>query len=75
MAGYDLTTNRLYGHVVKKKDRTAFLAFCRYLRTLHPPQVRIAIVLDNFGSPPRSVGVIGRVGVGSGLLGRGGTGR
>lgn len=48
MAGYDLSTNRLYGHVVKKKDRTAFLAFCRYLRSLHPPDVRIAIVLDNF---------------------------
>jgi hypothetical protein len=48
MAGYDLATNRLYGHVVKKKGRTAFLAFCRYLRTLHPPGVRIAVVLDNF---------------------------
>jgi transposase len=48
MAGYDLSTDRLYGHVVKKKDRTAFLAFCRYLRSLHPPHVRIAIVLDNF---------------------------
>ena len=48
MSGYDLSTDRLYGHVVKKKDRTAFLAFCRYLRSLHPPEVRIAIVLDNF---------------------------
>ena len=48
MAGYDLSTDRLYGHVVTNKDRTAFLAFCRYLRSLHPPEVRIAIVLDNF---------------------------
>ncbi len=48
MAGYDLSTDRLYGHVVKKKGRTAFLAFVRYLRSLHPPEVRIAIVLDNF---------------------------
>ncbi len=48
MAGYDLSTDRLYGHVVNKKGRTAFLAFCRYLRSLHPPDVRIAIVLDNF---------------------------
>lgn len=48
MAGYDLATDRLYGHVVKKKDRTAFLRFVRYLRSLHPPEVRIAIVLDNF---------------------------
>ncbi len=53
MAGYDLSTDRLYGHVVARKDRTAFLAFCRYLRSLHPPEVRIAIVLDNF-SPHRS---------------------
>jgi len=50
MAGYDLSTDRLYGHVVKRKGRTEFLAFCRYLRSLHPPQVRIAIVLDNFSA-------------------------
>jgi transposase len=61
MAGYDLSTDRLYGHVVKKKDRTAFLAFCRYLRSLHPPQVRIAIVLDNF-SPHLSTKTDQRVG-------------
>jgi hypothetical protein len=36
MAGYDLSTDRLYGHVVKTKDRTAFLTFVRYLRSLHP---------------------------------------
>ncbi len=48
MAGYDLSTDRLYGHVTTKKGRTEFLAFMRYLRTLHPPKVRIAIVLDNF---------------------------
>ena len=48
MSGYDLSTDRLYGHVVKRKDRTAFLAFARYLRSLHPAEVRIGIVLDNF---------------------------
>jgi transposase len=48
MGGYDLSTDRLYGHVVKTKDRTAFLTFVRYLRSLHPTEVRIAIVLDNF---------------------------
>jgi transposase len=48
MAGYDLSTDRLYGHVTTKKGRTEFLAFMRYLRSLHPPRVRIAIVLDNF---------------------------
>jgi transposase len=48
LAAYDLSTDKLYGHVKSKKGRTDFLAFCRYIRTLHPPQVRIAIVLDNF---------------------------
>jgi len=43
MAGYDLSTDRLYGHVVPRKSRTEFLAFLRYL---HAPEVRIAIVLD-----------------------------
>ena len=61
MAGYDLSTDRLYGHVVKRKDRTAFLAFCRYLRSLHPSEVRIAIVLDNF-SPHLSTKKDQRVG-------------
>jgi transposase len=48
MAGYDLSKDRLYGHVATRKGRTEFLAFCRYLRSLYPPEVRIAIVLDNF---------------------------
>lgn len=56
MAGYDLSTDRLFGHVVKKKGRTAFLAFVKYLRSLHTPEVRIAIVLDNF-SPDLSTNV------------------
>ena len=62
MAGYDLSTDRLYGHVVTKKHRTAFLAFCRHLRSLHPPHVRIVIVLDNF-SPHLSTRTDTRVGV------------
>ena len=61
LAGYDLSTDRLYGHVVKRKGRTEFLAFCRYLRSLHPPEVRIAIVLDNF-SPHLSTATDSRVG-------------
>ena len=61
MAGYDLSTDRLYGHVVKRKGRTEFLAFARYLRSLHPPEVRIAIVLDNF-SPHLSTTTDSRVG-------------
>jgi len=35
--------------------------FCRYLRSLHPPQVRIAIVCDNF-SPHLSTRKDKRVG-------------
>jgi transposase len=61
IAGYDLSTDRLYGHVTVRKGRTEFLAFCRYLRSLHPPSVRIAIVLDNF-SPHRSTKKDQRVG-------------
>ena len=48
MAAYDLTQDKIYGHIKTKKDRRTFLEFCRYLRSLHPPDVRIAIVLDNF---------------------------
>jgi len=48
LAAYDLSTDRLYGHVKVRKGRTEFLVFCRYIRSLHPPEVRIAIVLDNF---------------------------
>ena len=48
LAGYDLSRDRLYGHVKTHKGRVEFLAFCRYLRSLYPPEVRIAIVLDNF---------------------------
>ena len=48
LAAYDLSTDKLYGHVKSKKGRSDFLAFCRYIRTLHPPHVRIAIILDNF---------------------------
>jgi transposase len=61
LAGYDLSTDRLYGHIKSRKTRTEFLAFCRYLRLLHPPEVRIAIVLDNF-SPHRSTKTDTRVG-------------
>jgi transposase len=60
-AGYDLSSDKLYGHITARKGRTEFLAFCRYLRSLHPPHVRIAIVLDNF-SPHLSTKTDTRVG-------------
>ncbi|RKM74071.1 IS630 family transposase [Rhodococcus opacus] len=47
-AAYDLVTDRLYGHVKDTKTRTQFLTFCRYLRSLYPAGVRLAIVCDNF---------------------------
>ena len=49
-AGYDLGRDRLYGHVKPTQDRTRFLEFCRYLRNLHPPAVRIGIVCDNLAT-------------------------
>ena len=61
LAAYDLNRDRLYGHVKFRKGRTEFLAFCRYVRTLYPPEVRIAIVLDNF-SPHLSTKKDQRVG-------------
>ena len=51
----------MYGHIKANKNRTTFLAFCRYLRSLYPPEVRIAIVLDNF-SPHLSTRKDQRVG-------------
>jgi transposase len=48
LAAYDLSSDRLYGHVTTKKNRPAFKRFLRYVRSLHPAHVRIGIVLDNF---------------------------
>jgi hypothetical protein len=48
LAGYDFPTDRLYGHIKVKEGRAQFLEFILYLRTLHTPHVRIAVVLDNF---------------------------
>jgi transposase len=48
LAAYDLSSDKLYGHVKATKGRTEFLAFVRYVRTLHPTHIRMAIVLDNF---------------------------
>ena len=61
MAAYDLNQDKIYGHIKMKKDRTNFLEFCRYLRTLYPPHIRIAIVMDNF-SPHLSTKKDTRVG-------------
>jgi transposase len=41
-------TGKMYGHIKQRKRRGEFLAFCRYLRSLHPPETRIAIICDKF---------------------------
>jgi transposase len=48
LAAYELGEDKLYGHIKPRKTRVRFLEFCRYLRTLYPPTVRIAIICDNF---------------------------
>jgi transposase len=47
-AAYDLRADRLYGHIKPRKRRGEFLAFLRYVRSLHPEHKRLAIILDNF---------------------------
>lgn len=47
-AAFDLGKDQLYGHTKRTKNRSNFLEFCRYLRSLHPATVRIAIVCDNY---------------------------
>jgi transposase len=61
LAAYELGEDKLFGHVKPRKTRTRFLEFCRYLRSLYPPAVRIAIVCDNF-SPHLSTRKDARVG-------------
>jgi transposase len=62
LAAYELGEDKLFGHVKPSKTRTRFLEFCRYLRSLYPPEVRIAIVCDNF-SPHLSTRRDARVGI------------
>ncbi|MFC9330827.1 IS630 family transposase [Kitasatospora sp. NPDC057015] len=47
-AANDLAKDQLYGHIKRTKNRSKFPEFCRYLRSLHPLDVRIAIVCDNY---------------------------
>jgi transposase len=61
LAALDMNRDHLYGHIKTNKRRTTFLEFCRYLRSLYPAEVRIAIVCDNF-SPHLSTNKDGRVG-------------
>jgi transposase len=58
-AACELGEDRLFGHIKPRKTRARFLEFCRYLRSLYPPETRIAIVCDN--SPHLTTAKDGRV--------------
>jgi hypothetical protein len=60
-AAYELGENKLFGHIKPRKTRARCLEFCRYLRTLYPASVRIAIICDNY-SPHLSTRKDRRVG-------------
>jgi transposase len=47
-AALELGEDKLFGHIKPRKTRARFLEFCRYLRSLYPPSVRIAIICDNY---------------------------
>ncbi len=47
LAAYDLSRDKLHGHVKARKRRGELLTFLRYVRSLYPPGVRLAIVLGN----------------------------
>ncbi len=36
------------GDIKRRKTRVEFLEFCRYVRSLYPPEIRLHFVLDNF---------------------------
>jgi transposase len=48
LSAYDVSGDRLYGHIKKRKGRVEFMRFCRYVRSLYPAEVRLHFVLDNF---------------------------
>jgi transposase len=60
-AAYELGEDKLFGHIKPRKTRARFLEFCRYLRSLYPATIRIAIICDNF-SPHLSTTKDARVG-------------
>jgi transposase len=50
ISALDVESDQLYAHVKKRKTRSDFLAFCRYVRSLYPRDVRLGFVLDNFSA-------------------------
>jgi len=53
LAAYELGEDNLFGHIKPRKTRSRFLDFCRYLRSVYPPDVRIAIVGYAGSSPSK----------------------
>lgn len=47
---YDLTDDRLFGHMKRRKRRVEFFAFLRAVRSRYPPEERIYVVLDNLST-------------------------
>jgi hypothetical protein len=43
LAAYDLSRDKLYGHIKPRKRRREFLVFLRYLRLLYPPEARLGL--------------------------------
>jgi transposase len=58
-AAYELGEDKLFGHIKPRKNRARFLEFCCYLRSLYPPQTRIAVICDNFSVKPHRGAVHG----------------
>lgn len=48
LAACDLGRDRLCGHIKPRKTHARFVDFCRYVRSLCPREVRMAIVCGNF---------------------------
>lgn len=46
-AAYDLSEDKMYGHMKSRKTHLEFLSFLKYLRSLHPILVLLYVILDN----------------------------
>jgi hypothetical protein len=54
ISAYDVGADRLYGHVKQREGRVESLAFCRYIRSLYPPETRLRFVVNS--APQRRAG-------------------
>ena len=46
-AAYDLSEDKMYGHMKSRKTHLEFLGFLKYLRSLYPILVLLYVILDN----------------------------